>query len=37
MVTKSFNRDQMARRYATRHLKTDPGILEVYYTCRKMR
>jgi hypothetical protein len=26
-----FNRDEMARWYATRHLKTDPGIRVVYY------
>ncbi len=26
-----FNRDQMAQWYADQHLKTDPGILGVYY------
>lgn len=26
-----FDRDGMANRYATRHLKTDPGIRAVYY------
>ena len=26
-----FNRDEMAHLYATRHLKTDPGIRAVYY------
>ncbi|MHB1423398.1 MAG: hypothetical protein ACYC3I_09445 [Gemmataceae bacterium] len=26
-----FNRDEMARRYANRHLKTDPGIRAVFY------
>jgi hypothetical protein len=26
-----FNRDSMARHYASKHLKTDPGIRTVYY------
>lgn len=26
-----FNRDEMARWYAKRHLKTDPGIRVIYY------
>lgn len=26
-----FNRDSMARWYAKEHLKTDPGIISVYY------
>lgn len=26
-----FSRDEMARWYATRHLKTDPGIRSIYY------
>jgi hypothetical protein len=26
-----FNRDEMAKRYANQHLKTDPGIQVVYY------
>lgn len=26
-----FDRDEMAKWYARRHLKTDPGILEVHY------
>jgi hypothetical protein len=26
-----FDRDEMARWYAVRHLKTDPGILEIHY------
>src|SRR5437773_1499807 len=31
MTTATFNRDGMAARYAKKHLKTDPGIREVYY------
>jgi hypothetical protein len=31
MSQNHFNRDEMARCYATRHLKTDPGIRDVYY------
>src|SRR5438874_1856649 len=31
MTTAVFNRDGMAAHYARRHLKTDPGIREVYY------
>jgi hypothetical protein len=31
MSQNHFNRDEMARWYATRHLKTDPGIRDVYY------
>lgn len=31
MPDKQFDRDSMARWYAKRHLKTDPGILTVYY------
>jgi hypothetical protein len=31
MPENQFNRDSMARSYATRHLKTDPGIRAVYY------
>lgn len=27
----TFDRDKFAQWYATRHLKTDPGILTVYY------
>ena len=31
MPENQFNGDSMARLYAKRHLKTDPGIREVYY------
>lgn len=31
MPNNQFNRDAMARSYADRHLKTDPGIRDVYY------
>ena len=31
MPEHQFNRDEVARWYATRHLKTDPGIRAVYY------
>jgi hypothetical protein len=31
MPATQFNRDSMARWYATEHLKTDPGIVHVYY------
>jgi hypothetical protein len=31
MSENPFNRDSMAHWYAVRHLKTDPGIREVYY------
>ena len=31
VARKPFNRDSMARSYAKRHLKTDPGIREIYY------
>jgi hypothetical protein len=31
MPESRFNRDEMARRYATRHLKTDTGIRSIYY------
>jgi hypothetical protein len=31
MPENQFNRDTMARGYAIRHLKTDPGIRTVYY------
>ncbi len=31
MAVNEFNRDEMARWYATRHLRTDPGIRDVYY------
>lgn len=31
MSKTKFNRDTMARWYAARHLKTDPGIRAVYY------
>ena len=31
MADDLFNRDEMARRYATRHLRTDPGIATVFY------
>jgi hypothetical protein len=31
MSENQFNRDSMARWYADRHLKTDPGIRKVYY------
>lgn len=31
MTDTLFNRDSMARSYAGRHLKTDPGIKAVYY------
>ncbi len=31
MPTTQFNRDSMARWYAKEHLKTDPGIVSVYY------
>ena len=31
MPTNQFKRDSMASWYATRHLKTDPGIRKVYY------
>jgi hypothetical protein len=27
----AFDRDALARRYASRHLKTDPGIREIHY------
>ena len=31
MPENQFNRDEMAHWYATRHLKTDPGIRDVYF------
>jgi hypothetical protein len=31
MATIQFDRDSTARWYATEHLKTDPGIVAVYY------
>ena len=31
MPATQFNRDSMARWYAEEHLKTDPGIVSVYY------
>ncbi len=31
MPENHFNRDSMARWYAARHLKTDPGIRAIYY------
>ena len=31
MQAVEFNRDSMARWYAQEHLKTDPGIVSVYY------
>ena len=31
MSDNQFNRDSMARWYAGRHLKTDPGIRAIYY------
>ena len=31
MSVAQFNREEMARSYAGRHLKTDPGIRTVYY------
>jgi hypothetical protein len=31
MPDNHFNRDEVASWYASRHLKTDPGIREVYY------
>lgn len=31
MPTTQFDRDSMARWYAKEHLKTDPGIVDVYY------
>ncbi len=31
MPATKFNRDELARWYATGHLKTDPGIRSVYY------
>lgn len=31
MTATQFDRDSMARWYANRHLKTDPGIRAVYY------
>ena len=31
MPVTQFNRDTMARWYAKEHLKTDPGIVSVYY------
>lgn len=31
MAKNGFNRDQMARMYAKRHLKTDPGVVAIYY------
>ena len=31
MAAIQFDRDIMARWYATEHLKTDPGIVSVYY------
>jgi hypothetical protein len=31
MPATQFNRNAMARSYAARHLKTDPGIKEIYY------
>lgn len=34
MIKKQLNRDALARQYADRHLKTDPGIREVYYLPR---
>ncbi len=34
MPENHFNRDELARRYANRHLKTDSGIREVFYLPR---
>ena len=31
MTTTSFDRDSLAKWYAVEHLKTDPGIREVYF------
>jgi hypothetical protein len=31
MAEHQFNRDSMARWYATRHMRTDPGIQTIYY------
>jgi hypothetical protein len=31
MATTQFDRDSMARWYAKQHLKTDPGLVSVYY------
>lgn len=31
MSTTSFDRDSLAKWYAIEHLKTDPGICEIYY------
>jgi hypothetical protein len=31
MATTQFDRDSMARWYAMEHLKTDPGVVAVYY------
>jgi len=31
MPATQFDRDSMARWYATEHIKTDPGIVSVYY------
>ena len=31
MPENQFNRESMARWYAKRHLKTDPGIRTIYY------
>lgn len=31
MVQTGFDRDEMARWYAVQHMRTDPGIGEVYY------
>ena len=31
MSTTSFDRDSLAQWHATEHLKTDPGIREIYY------
>jgi hypothetical protein len=31
MSQTGFNRDNMARHYAKRHLKTDPGVITIYY------
>ena len=35
MRKKPLNRDEMAKWYANQHLKTDPGIQEVYYLPEK--
>jgi hypothetical protein len=34
MPKTKFNRDAMARWYAMQHLKTDPGVVSVYYLPR---